>query len=181
MDVLELVHVENSKSESRPFCCTREGCNKAFARRSDLSRHDRIHTKMRCMNSRRAFMLLTFNTFVLCTVDLSYAKSPDAVKDSYSVLRSRFTPGRTPVKGHTTACILTVINLSVIAAPWRDTDAFMLENFHTNVYTRAVEKGRFLRSKIQPNKTPQTEPHVISENSKVPRYTIDLAHLSGLS
>ncbi|KAL1915150.1 uncharacterized protein VTP21DRAFT_7631 [Calcarisporiella thermophila] len=41
MDILELIHLD--QTTIKPFRCEWHGCSKAFARRSDLARHWRIH------------------------------------------------------------------------------------------------------------------------------------------
>ncbi|GJN88317.1 hypothetical protein Rhopal_001282-T1 [Rhodotorula paludigena] len=49
MDIVELVneHEDRTATADRPFACTHEGCPKAFARKSDLVRHERIHNNER--------------------------------------------------------------------------------------------------------------------------------------
>ncbi|GAA6011528.1 hypothetical protein JCM11491_004676 [Sporobolomyces phaffii] len=49
MDVLDMVHDDRSAA-ARPFICTFSGCIKGFARKSDLVRHERIHTNERPWN-----------------------------------------------------------------------------------------------------------------------------------
>lgn len=51
MDIVELVneHEDRTATADRPFACTHEGCPKAFARKSDLVRHERIHNNERCV------------------------------------------------------------------------------------------------------------------------------------
>jgi uncharacterized Zn-finger protein len=47
MDILELIHLDTLLPEHRPYACHWNNCLKAFARRSDLVRHLRIHTNER--------------------------------------------------------------------------------------------------------------------------------------
>ncbi|KAI9591142.1 hypothetical protein BDF19DRAFT_389741 [Syncephalis fuscata] len=47
MDILELIHLDTLLPEHRPYACHWDNCPKAFARRSDLVRHLRIHTNER--------------------------------------------------------------------------------------------------------------------------------------
>ncbi|GAA97058.1 hypothetical protein E5Q_03734 [Mixia osmundae IAM 14324] len=47
MDVLELVHEDMSDRSKRPHACDWDNCDRAFSRKSDLIRHERIHRNIR--------------------------------------------------------------------------------------------------------------------------------------
>ncbi|KAK4046740.1 hypothetical protein OIV83_005845 [Microbotryomycetes sp. JL201] len=83
MDLNDILH-NNTSSPDRPFTCTYEGCQKSFSRRSDLVRHNRIHSNDRDFIQRSALKVHIRVHFCRKTTLLKHLKSTHPSSPGFS-------------------------------------------------------------------------------------------------